>query len=105
MVQLENYDVSATHGFLPSEPPLRRLPEYYHPWEDICSDLHILNLKCQLADRVAQLPQLDTRYLVIEPQWRRAHVLLGFITNAYIWGPKTPFAVRSLLQLAEEADT
>ncbi|KAJ2261981.1 tryptophan 2,3- dioxygenase, partial [Coemansia sp. RSA 451] len=35
-LRLEDYDISPTHGFLPSEPPLRRLPDpYYAPWEDI----------------------------------------------------------------------
>ncbi|KAJ2800529.1 tryptophan 2,3- dioxygenase [Coemansia guatemalensis] len=35
-LRLEDYDISPTHGFLPSKPPLRRLPDpYYTPWEQI----------------------------------------------------------------------
>ncbi len=85
-MRLEDYQVSATHGFLPSEPPLQRLPEYYEAWERICSNLYALRIEKQLSGRIADLPLLSTKGLEHEPQWRRAYVLLGFITNAYIWG-------------------
>ena len=91
--RLEDYGVSATHGFLPSEAPLQRLPTYYTPWEIICANLYKLRIKDQLACEIAKLPALSTKELVNEPQWRRAYVLLGFITNAYIWGASKPIEV------------
>ena len=94
-MRLEDYQVSATHGFLPNEPPLKRLPEYYEAWESICSNLStLLRIEKQLAYKVAKLPILSTKNLVHEPEWRRAYVLLGFIANAYIWGSKEPLGVR-----------
>ena len=93
-LRMEDYQISATHGFLPTSPPLERLPEYYEAWESICSNLYILRIEEQLAEKVAALPALNTNQLVNEPEWRRAHVLLGFITNAYIWGSKQSLEVR-----------
>ncbi|KAJ1954879.1 tryptophan 2,3- dioxygenase, partial [Linderina pennispora] len=35
-LKLENYDISPTNGFLPTQAPLARLPDpYYEPWERI----------------------------------------------------------------------
>lgn len=90
-MRLEDYQVSATHGFLPSEHPLQRLPEYYEAWESICSNLcTLLRIEKQLAIEVGELPILSTKNLAREPEWRRAYVLLGFIANAYIWGSREP---------------
>ena len=43
--RLEDYDVSAENGFLPTEVPLERLPNpYYKPWEAIVKNLQALIL-------------------------------------------------------------
>ena len=94
-MQLEDYDVSATYGFLPSEPPLNKLPDYYGAWERICANLYTLRSEGRLADEVSNLPVLSTEVLAHEPEWRRAYVLLGFIAHAYIWGSQEPSKVRS----------
>ncbi len=96
-MKLEGYHLSLTHGFLPSTPPLLRLPAYYEPWEALCSDLHPLRVQQKLGSRVAQLPSLTTAYLVNNSEWRRAYVILGFIASAYIWGAQKPLEVRSQL--------
>ena len=95
-VSLENedYQVSPTHGFLPSESPIEKLPMYYKAWEDICANLYKLRINNQLTDRVARLAVLNTTHLKNEPEWRRAYVLLTFIASAYIWGPEKPLEVR-----------
>ncbi len=93
MLKLEDYQISATHGFLPSEPPLRRLPPYYTPWELIRSKLYGLRFTRRLTQRVADLPMLNTEHLTNEPEWRRAYVLLGYIAHAYIWGLDRPLDV------------
>ncbi len=93
-MRLEDYQVSATHGFLTPEPPLDTLPEYYEEWENIGSKLYTLRIEKQLAGKLTNLRTLSTKNLVHEPEWRRAYVLLGFITNAYIWGCKETPKVR-----------
>ena len=94
MLDLEDYQVSPTHGFLPSSPPIERLSDYYEEWEDICSNLYTLRINGQLTDRVARMPMLNTKHLKTEPEWRRAYVLLTYIASAYIWGPMKPLKVR-----------
>ena len=96
-MNLEDYQISATQGFLPFEPPLEKLPSYYEAWETICSNLYTLRINGWLEDKVARLLMLETKHLISEPQWQRAYVLLGFIMNAYIWGPKEPLEVGLLL--------
>lgn len=90
---LEEYQVSATHGFLPSEPPLQRLPPYYDVWETICSNICTLRISGALTANVARMPMMNTEHLTGEPQWRRAYVLLGYMAHAYIWGPEDPLEV------------
>ena len=46
---LHDYDISPTHGFLPDEVPLERLPDpYYLKWENIVSNLQGLILSRRL---------------------------------------------------------
>ena len=106
VLKLEDYEVSSTHGFLPSEPPSTELPKYYAPWETISSNLYILRVEKKLASKIAQLPMLTTHHLTNKSQWRRAYVLLGFITNAYIWEFGTPKEVRAgILKATHNVDT
>lgn len=84
---IDNYQVSAENGFLPNEAPLDRLPDpYYRLWEDIVSRLHHLILSKTIRQAVDCLPVLSTYRLRSDSEWRRAYVVLGFISNAYIWG-------------------
>lgn len=39
---------------------------------------------------VDALPILSTSRLQCESEWRRAYVVLGFISNSYIWGLEQP---------------
>ena len=100
VLKLEDYEVSSTHGFLPSEPPSTELPSYYAPWETISSNLYTLRVEKKLASTIAQLPMLTTHHLTNKPEWRRAFVLLGFIANAYIWGLGKPKEVRAGIFIA-----
>ena len=94
-LKLEDYEVSSTHGFLPSDTPSTELPKYYAPWEAISSNLYTLRVERKLASKIAQLPMLTTHHLTDKSEWRRAYVLLGFIANAYIWGFGKPKEVRA----------
>ncbi|CAK7225901.1 hypothetical protein SCUCBS95973_006020 [Sporothrix curviconia] len=82
----EQYGLS-NNGFLPSRLPLARLPSpYYAPWEAIIANLPELLRNGQLRTRVRDLDVLSTSGLTTEPAWRRAYVVLAFLTHAYIWG-------------------
>ena len=105
VLKLEDYEVSSTHGFLPSEPPSTELPKYYAPWETISSNLYTLRVEKKLASIIAQLPMLTTHHLTNKSEWRRAYVLLGFIANAYIWGFGKPKEVRArILKVTHNVD-
>ncbi|AEO57284.1 hypothetical protein MYCTH_2303249 [Thermothelomyces thermophilus ATCC 42464] len=86
---LNEYAVTS-NGFLPEEPPLRKLPNpYYGPWELLVESLPNALASRTLRDQVHQLPILSTDRLTAEPEWRRACVILGFLAHAYIWGGDT----------------
>ncbi|KAL1896751.1 hypothetical protein Sste5346_004384 [Sporothrix stenoceras] len=75
------------NGFLPPNLPLARLPDpYYAPWESVISRLPHLLQTNSLRNQVGQLPNLSVHALRSEPEWRRAYLILAFLTHAYIWG-------------------
>ncbi|AEO69699.1 uncharacterized protein THITE_2120385 [Thermothielavioides terrestris NRRL 8126] len=85
-VSLEDHAVTS-NGFLPDGPPLERLPNsYYSPWESLMDSLPRSLAEHTLRAQVDRLPILSTDHLATEPEWRRACVILGFLTHAYIWG-------------------
>jgi indoleamine 2,3-dioxygenase len=89
--RLSDYDVSALHGFLPTDPPCEHLPDaYYSRWEAIAQNLQSLILTKRLRSVVDKLPVLFTDRLATAAEWRRAYSILGFIAHAYIWGGDTP---------------
>jgi indoleamine 2,3-dioxygenase len=56
MRSLEEYDISPITGFLPPEPPLRRLPNpYFDPWESTMDDFNALLLAGRLRERVRKV--------------------------------------------------
>jgi indoleamine 2,3-dioxygenase len=89
--RLSDYDVSALHGFLPTDPPCDHLPDpYYAHWESVARNLQSLILTKRLRGVVDKLPVLYTDYLRTEAEWRRAYSILGFMAHAYIWGGDMP---------------
>ncbi|KAJ2078102.1 tryptophan 2,3- dioxygenase [Coemansia sp. RSA 988] len=86
-LRLEDYDISPIHGFLPSEPPLRRLPDpYYTPWEHIMERFNQFVLAHQIRRLVRKMPVLSTSRLSTQSEYQRAFCILSFIAHAYIWG-------------------
>ena len=78
------------NGFLPADCPLEILSnDYYQPWEAIAHNLPAL-VEDGIRECVSQLPLLSTERLVSEAEWRRAYVILAFMTNAYVWGGDRP---------------
>ncbi|EXJ59023.1 hypothetical protein A1O7_06454 [Cladophialophora yegresii CBS 114405] len=88
---LQRYGLSPRKGFLPDDDPLRRLGDpYYNPWEDLVADLprHISDERARR--KIDMLSVLDPARLISEAEWRRAYVILGFLTHAYIWEGEEP---------------
>ncbi|KAI1004779.1 hypothetical protein K3495_g3436 [Podosphaera aphanis] len=87
----EHYDICQKHGFLPSEPPLERLPDpYYNKWEAVVSNLQGLILTKRLRGVIDHLPILSTAGLKKRSEWRRAYSILSFMAHSYIWCGKSP---------------
>ncbi|KAF1346826.1 indoleamine 2,3-dioxygenase beta type [Delphinella strobiligena] len=85
------YGVSFKYGFLPSEPPLQRLPDpYYAPWERLATRIPALILSQRFRGEVDKLPILSTERLITEADWQRACCILGFATHSYIWAGDRP---------------
>ncbi|KAL3430781.1 Indoleamine 2,3-dioxygenase [Aspergillus tetrazonus] len=88
---LEEYEFSVQTGFLPETPPLRCLPDtYYAPWETVAQDLAASIQNGTIRQAVESLPVLNTTKLRTKPEWRRAYVVLSYLTHAYVWGGEIP---------------
>ncbi|MCJ1477016.1 hypothetical protein MMC13_005687 [Lambiella insularis] len=88
---LDDYEISPNYGFLPKELPLEMLPDpYYNRWEAVVANLQALILSRRLREVVNRLPVLSTARLYQPAEWRRAYLLLAFMTNGYIWGGDRP---------------
>ena len=91
---LAEYHVSGRVGFLSDDLPLRRLPDsYYEPWEAIGQNLPELIKTIRIREEIDKLPILSTARLRSEIEWRRAYVLLSFMTQGYIWAGEKPAEV------------
>lgn len=87
---LHRYHVSKETGFLPSVPPLERLPNpYYEPWEKIATSLPRYIHDRTLKARIHSMPVLSTSFLHTDREWQRAYVILGYICNGYLFGGGT----------------
>lgn len=93
-----NFDVSLDNGFLADDLPLELLPDpYYSKWENVVRNLQGLILSRRLRGVVDALPVLSTERLTTKPEWRRAYVVLAFISHAYVWGGDRPAEVGALI--------
>ncbi|KAG0166583.1 hypothetical protein DFQ28_010777 [Apophysomyces sp. BC1034] len=89
MRSLEDYDISPETGFLPPEPPLRRLPDpYFAPWENMMDDFNGLLLAGKLREKIhkASLPLLDHTKLQDAREYQRAFLILCMLSHSYVWG-------------------
>ncbi|KAF9890880.1 hypothetical protein FE257_005456 [Aspergillus nanangensis] len=85
------HGVSLRTGFLPDIPPLQSLDDpYYWPWEELVREIPALIQLKTIRESIERLPVLSTHHLQGEPEWRRAYLLLAYLTHAYIWGGEKP---------------
>ena len=87
---LSDFDISEERGFVPDVPPLKRLPPYFSPWEELSGELSGLlqRQRGEVRSRVELLPELEFTKdtLKSEAEWWRALVVVTYIGQAYIWG-------------------
>lgn len=84
-VNLKDYGISSTMGFL-LDKPLERLPEYFGEWNSLAKEAPKLSSRDKtLREKVQKLPLLDHERLKSYRELRLAHVVLGAIATGYIW--------------------
>ncbi|KAK5086924.1 tryptophan 2,3- dioxygenase [Lithohypha guttulata] len=89
--RLDDYQISPTTGFLPTELPLLCLPDpVYEKWEKIIANLQSLILSKRLRTVIDKLPVIPATHLYTEAEWRRAYTVLIFLAHGYIWGGEKP---------------
>lgn len=77
-----------THGFLPLEDPLKKLPRIFSAWEEIAAHLPKLLVSDQFKKRLENLSEFPVKQLQTEAEYERAMLLLSFLGHAYVWGSK-----------------
>ncbi|KAL1917843.1 uncharacterized protein VTP21DRAFT_3677 [Calcarisporiella thermophila] len=87
-IHLEDYDISRKYGFVSFD--LERLDSYYEPWELALDEIVVLIENKKIRERIDQLPLLDISHLKSAKDYKRALVVLTFLTHAYVWGETTP---------------
>ena len=91
--ELASFSVTK-NAFLPQERPSKHLKDpYYEPWELVAQHLPELIREDRIRPAIDALPVLSTERLRSEADWRRAYVILGFLTHAYVWGGDQPSEV------------
>ena len=76
-----------THGFLPPEDPLSRLPEPFEDWEQTGDALPKLALSRYIRSVVEDLPPFPADRLNTLAEHERAMSLLSFLANMYVFAP------------------
>lgn len=86
VLELLDYDVSPVTGFLPSH-PLPPLTGIFSQWEGVLENLSELIKTQKLREEVDSLPDLEfsDSTLKTEEEWLRAHVLLCYLGQGYVW--------------------
>ena len=81
-----------THGFLPPEDPLPRLPGLFEAWEQTGDVLPKLALTRHIRPAIEDLPPFQVSRLDTLAEHERAMSLLSFLANMYVFAPDHPVA-------------
>lgn len=82
---LEQYEVSFTSGFVPTQAS-RPLPKSFEAWEELAKSLPDVLKYGNIVRDVNFLQPCNAGELATESQLQRAYVLLSYIVNAYVHG-------------------
>jgi indoleamine 2,3-dioxygenase len=86
-----DYGISPKYGFLSPDPPAWAFSDnYYKQWDELIENLSSLIKSGRIYDEIEKLPLLETNRLNGEVEYRRAYVVLAFLTHAYVWGQQPP---------------
>ncbi|MEU4639494.1 hypothetical protein [Micromonospora sp. NPDC023814] len=86
---LARHGVDTERGFLPTEDPVRRLPEAYQAWEDLAVELPKVLSAGRVHEWIERLPELDIADLD-RNELNRAMLLLSYLGHAYVFGGEEP---------------
>lgn len=89
-MHLSDYAVDLVTGFIPSCPPLERLPQTFEPWESLVPELGALIRSRQIRSALQALPLLDLAELRGTGEEERALLVLSVFANAWVWGGEEP---------------
>jgi len=95
LFDLAEFDVSSTLGFLPSKLASTLPLPYYTPWEQLGTTLPELLRQGTFREIVLSTPLLSIGRLLDVEEWRRAYVILGYLSNAYLFAITPPAEVSS----------
>ncbi len=77
--------LSETHGFMPSRPPLLKLPSAYQAWDDVVTNLPELYRTLKLREALEQLPTLSTDQASLPDEYLlRASMIISIFGHAYV---------------------
>jgi indoleamine 2,3-dioxygenase len=88
---LMKFEIDPVRGFLPSQDPLKRLPESFTLWDEIAYDLPKILVAGKMREILASMPVLPVKDLEDdERSLRRAMMILSYFGHAYVWGEANP---------------
>ncbi|MEY2819619.1 MAG: hypothetical protein RL275_3082 [Chloroflexota bacterium] len=77
--------VSASFGFLPVQPPLLHLPDYYREWDAIAADLPDLFRRLKVRKTLDAIPKLEVDETFLPDEYLlRASSLISILVHSYV---------------------
>ena len=90
IASLDTYGISSERGFLPSDDPLKRLPDSFAAWDEAAGELPKLLVSDRIRGILDGLPLLDPLTLSTNAEKERAMMVLSYLGHAYVWGEQKP---------------
>lgn len=82
---LKNQGYQLSHGFLPAQDPIKKLPSDFLVWENCVHDLPKLFMTAHLRESILALPEFDISILKTPHEFERAMLILSYLSHAYVW--------------------
>lgn len=85
-IDIEDYGLSRTLGFLSDTPPLTSFSDInFSSCDDLIKHFPYLLASKTLRNEVRKLPELDVQLLSTDAGKHRAYVVLAFLVHGYVW--------------------